>query len=313
MKKLFIVVAVLMVLASCSSSSKYTVGVIQLVKHDALDSATKGFTDTLEAEFGSEVKVIVNDAQGESANCAAYATSFIADEVDLIMANATPALQVTAHATKTIPVLGTSVTEYGVALEKEVVNHVVGGNVSGTSDLAPLNDQAQMIIDLIPDAKTVGLIYCSAEPNSIFQVEEVGKYLKEKGLDTVVMKFSDSNDLHSVADTLCSQIDVLYVPTDNTCASNGTIISANAEKYNVPIICGEKASCISLNGVATLSIDYYNLGVETGKMAIKILKGEADISTMEIGYDTNPEKLYNKKMAEKYNIVIPSDYKEIGE
>lgn len=312
MKKLLVSLFVLMMLAGCSSGGdgKYHVGVIQLVQHDALDAATQGFKDTLEKEFGENVVIDVENASGESANCNTIATSFVADNYDLILGNATTALQAAAHATTTIPVLGTSVTEYGIALDKDIINHVVGGNVSGTSDLAPLEEQAKMVVDLVPSANTVGLIFCKSEPNSLFQINEVDIYLREMGKETLIMTFSDSNELQSVMESLCENIDVLYIPTDNTCASNGTLISSVAEKHNVPIICGEKSICESTNGVATLSIDYYNLGVETGKMAIKILKGEAKISEMEIAYDTNPVKLYNKEVAEKYGITIPSDYKE---
>lgn len=312
MKKILVILFMFLLLCGCSSNAKYHVGVIQLVEHDALDAATNGFKDTLEKEFGSEIKVEVKNAAGESTNCNVIATNFVSNKYDLILANATPALQAAAHATDSIPVLGTSVTEYGVALDTEVVNHVIGGNVSGTSDLAPLDEQAQMIIDLLPSCNSVGIIYCKSEPNSEYQVNEVKTYLKNKGLEVVSMTFSDSNDLQAVCGKLCSGIDALYIPTDNVCASNGTLISTVAEKNNVPIFCGEKSICEKTNGVATLSIDYYNLGVETAKMAISILKGEADISTMEIGYDRAPEKLFNPEMAKKYNIVVPSDFKEIG-
>ena len=315
MKKLLVVLLTVLMLTGCSSKAKYNVGVIQLVQHDALDAATKGFKDTLEKEFGSDVNVIVQDAAGESANCNAIATSFIADGVDLIMSNATPALQAAAHATVSnpIPVLGTSVTEYGVALDIDNFNGLVGTNVSGTSDLANLNDQAQMIIDLMPSVKTVGLLYCIAEANSSYQVNKVSDYLKAKGINTVVESFYDSNDIALRVDDLCSKIDALYIPTDNTCASNATHIETAAEKYDIPVFTGEKGTCISTKAVATFSIDYYNLGVVTGNMAISILKGDADISTMEIKYDDNPVKMYNKEMADHFGITIPDGYVAIEE
>ena len=310
MKRLLVVLLTLLMLTGCSSGAKYNVGVIQLVQHDALDAATQGFKDTLENEFGKNVNVIVQDAAGESSNCNAIATSFIADGVDLIMANATPALQAAAHATVSnpIPVLGTSVTEYGVALDIDNFNGLVGTNVSGTSDQANLDAQAQMIIDLLPGVKTVGLLYCITEANSSYQVNMVSNYLNAKGINTVVKDFSDSNDIALKVDDLCSQIDALYIPTDNTCASNSTIIATAAEKYDIPVFTGEKATCISTNAVATLSIDYYNLGVVTGKMAISILKGEADIANMEIEYDDNPVRMYNKDVAEHFGVNIPADY-----
>ena len=310
MKKLLIVLLALLMLTGCSNSAKYNVGVVQLMKHDALDAATNGFKDTLEKEFGKDVNVIVQDAAGESGNCNAIVTSFIADGVDLIMANATPALQTAANATVTnpIPVLGTSVTEYGVALDIDNFSGVIGTNVSGTSDLASLEDQAQMIIDLYPSAKNIGILYCTDEANSLYQKDKVSEYLKAKGVNTIIASFTDSNDIKLKADDLCSQVDALYIPTDNTCATNGTNIASAAEKYDIPIFAGEKDICKKTNAVATLSIDYYNLGVVTGEMAISILKGEADISKMEIKYDTNPIRMYNKEVAEHFNITIPDGY-----
>lgn len=308
MKKLLLVLCMLLVLCGCGSKAKYNVGVVQLVQHEALDKATQGFKDTLEAEFGKDVYVDVENAANEAANCNTIVSSFVADGVDLILANATPALQAAAHATKDIPVLGTSITEYGVALDIEGFDKVIGTNVSGTSDLAPLSDQAQMIIDLVPSAKTVGILYCAAEANSTYQVEQVKKYLEDSGLNVEISDFADSNDAQPVADALCSKIDVLYIPTDNTCASNGTLISAAAKKYDIPIFCGEKSTCVSMNGVATISIDYYNLGVTTGKMAIKIIKGEADVSKMEIQYDEAPVKMYNPEVAKHFNISIPDGF-----
>ncbi|MDO4940101.1 MAG: ABC transporter substrate-binding protein [Erysipelotrichaceae bacterium] len=308
MKKLLVALLTLVMLTGCSgSTNKYNVGVIQLVQHDALDSATQGFVDCLKDEFGDDINIDVQVASGDSAVCSTMATNFVAEGVDLIMANATPALQATSHATDTIPILGTSVTEYGVALDIDNFNGIVGNNVSGTSDLAPLDEQAQMIIDLVPDAKVVGMLYCSSEANSLYQVKKVQEYLEAKGLTVKSYSFSDSNDVSSVATSACQETDVIYIPTDNTCASNGEVIKS-AAMGNVPIIVGEKACCKAVGGVATLSIDYYELGKTTGQMAIKILKGEAKVEEMPIEYFASPVKSIDKEVAESFNIAIPDGY-----
>lgn len=307
MKKIVLLISLLLALVGCSSGAKYRVGVIQLVQHDALDKATQGFVDVLKDEFGDDVDIVVNNAAGDSNTCSTMASNFVSEGVNLIMANATPALQAAKNATADIPVLGTSVTEYGVALGIDNFNGVVGTNVSGTSDLAPLDKQAEMILELFPETKTVGILYCFSEANSKYQVEIVGKCLKDMGIDVKEFGFSDSNDVSSVAISACEEVDVLYIPTDNTCASNGEVINNAASSANVPIITGEKECCLSVGGIATLSIDYYELGKVTGKMAVSVLNGE-DISKMEIQYYPNPEKLIDFDKAGKFGVNVPDDY-----
>lgn len=288
--------------ASCSGKKQYVIGISQLVTHDALDAATQGFKDAVIAGLGEEnVEFDFQNADNSTDACATIANSFVNKKVDLIMANATPALNAAYNATETIPILGTSITEYGVALNIKDFNGTVGGNVSGTSDLAPLDRQAQMILDLIPDAKKVGLLYCSGEPNSDYQVKVVRKYLEDKGITCTDYTFSGSDDVSTIAAKAAADNDAIYIPTDNTAASCAeTIYGAMAEKK--PIIAGESGICSGC-GIATLSIDYYDLGYATGEMAVKILKGEADISTMAIEY--TPEE----KLAKKYNKTI---CKELG-
>ena len=311
MKKMFALFCLVLMLVGCSSNSDvHYVGVIQLVQHDALDKATQGFVEVLKDEFGDKIEIIVENAAGDSNTCSTMATNFVADGVDLIMANATPALQAAKNATSDIPVLGTSVTEYGVALGIDNFNGVVGSNVSGTSDLAPLDGQADMILELFPNTKTVGILYCFSEANSKYQVDEVTKFLLDKGVEVKPYGFSDSNDVSSVAVTACDEVDVLFIPTDNTCASNGEVIANAANNKNIPIITGEKECCLSVGGVATLSIDYYELGKVTGGMAIRILNGE-DISKMQIEYYGNPEKLIDLDKAVAFGIDVPSDYKSL--
>ena len=312
---LILALCVLFALCACGSSGSkdevYTVGICQLVQHVALDAATQGFKDALTDALGDQVKFEEGNASNDLPTCATICNGFVSSGVDLIMANATPALQAAVAATDSIPILGTSVTEYGVALSIDNFGGVVGGNVSGTSDLAPLDRQAQMILDLFPDTKTVGILFCSGEPNSVYQANAVNEYLSGKGVKVTEFTFSDSNDVSAVTASACTDSDVLYIPTDNTAASCAEAIGAIAQPAGVPIITGEEGPC-AICGVATLTIDYYELGRTTGEMAAKILKGEADIATMEIGYYDDPVKKFNPEMAELLGVEIPSDYTAIG-
>ena len=294
------------------AATVYTVGICQLVQHDALDAATQGFKDALVAELGEGAVVFdEQNASGDSNTCSTIVNSFVAQNVDLIMANATPALQAAAAATMEIPILGTSVTEYGVAMGIEDFNGTVGGNISGTSDLAPLSEQAAMLVELFPEAQNVALIYCSAEPNSQYQVDVVEAELEALGLTAEQYSFSDSNDLAAVATAACEFADVIYVPTDNTVASSTGILDGVARPAGIPVIAGEEGSCSGC-GVATLSISYYDLGYQTGVMAAQILTGEADISTMAIAYAPQFTKKYNAEIAAELNVTIPEDYVAIG-
>ena len=303
--------ATAMVGCVASQDDKYVVGICQLVQHDALDAATKGFKDALVEALGDKVVFDEQNASNDSNACATIINSFVSKNVDLILANATPALQAAVSGTATIPILGTSVTEYGVALEIKDFNGVPGGNVSGTSDLAPLDQQAQMILDLFPDVKKVGLLYCSSEPNSQYQVKVVKEYLEGKGVECKDFSFSDANDLAVVTTSACQYSDVIYVPTDNTVASSTGIIDGICRPAKVPIVAGEESTCKGC-GVASLSISYYELGRKTGEMAARILKGEADISTMAIEYDENYKKKYNKEICDELGVNIPDGYEPIA-
>ncbi len=286
----------------------YRVGICQLVTHDALDAATNGFIEALKEELGEENVIFdVQNAANDNAVCTTIVNNFVSNNVDLIMANATPALQAAAGATTTIPVLGTSVTEYGVALNIENFNGTVGGNISGTSDLAPLSDQAQMLIDLFPEAQNVGIIYCSAEANSAYQVKVIDEYLTAAGIKCTPYSFSDSNDIAVVTEKAASESDVIYIPTDNTAASCTEIINNICLPKKVPIIAGEEGVC-KVCGTYSLTISYTEIGRATGKMAAKILKGEADISTMPIEYDTNPVKKYNAECCEILGLTPPEGF-----
>ena len=295
--------------SAAADGQKFTIGICQLVQHAALDAATQGFEDALTASFGENVTFDFQNAQGDSATCATIANGFVSSGVALIMANATPALQAAQAATNTIPILGTSVTEYGVALGLDNFSGTVGGNVSGTSDLAPLTEQADMILELLPETKTVGLLYCSAEPNSEYQVQVVEEYLTGKGITCTRYSFSDSNDVAAVTTKAAADSDVIYIPTDNTAASCTETIGSIVLNAKTPVVAGEKGICTGC-GVATLSISYYDLGYKTGEMAAQVLTGEADIAEMPIQY-APAAKMYNPTMCEALGITAPEGYEAI--
>ena len=297
--------------ADSAAAKTYTVGICQLVQHEALDAATQGFKDALTAKLGDAVKFDEQNASGDSANCATIVNGFVSNDVDLILANATAPLQAAAQATATIPVLGTSVTDYATALDISDWTGTVGNNISGTSDLAPLDQQAAMIQELFPDAKNVGLLYCSAEPNSVYQCDVMEGYLTDMGFTVSRFAFTDTNDVTSVAQTAADASDVIYIPTDNTAASNTEAIANVLLPAKVPAVAGEEGICSGC-GVATLSISYYDLGYATGEMAAKILTEGADVSAMPVQYAPNVTKKYNAANCEALGLTIPDDYTAIG-
>ena len=235
--------------------------------------------------------------------------AFLSENVDLILANATPALQAAQAATADTPILGTSVTDYTTALDVSDWTGATGINISGTSDLAPLDGQAAMIQELFPDAKEIGLLYCSAEANSAYQVGVIEGYLTEMGFNCTEYAFTDTNDVSAVTANACAASDVIYIPTDNTAASCAEAIRNVVETEMVPVVAGEENLCKGC-GVATLSISYYDLGYTTGEMAVKILKGESDVSDMPIEY-TDVTKKYNKTICDDLGLTAPEGYEAI--
>ena len=297
--------------APAADDGKYVIGICQLTPHPALDRATQGFKDAVNEGLGAEnVTIEFRDAAGEASNCATIINGFVASNVDLIMANATPAVAAAYNATDSIPILGTSVTEYGVALGLDDFNGTVGANVSGTSDLADLSKQAQMLVDWCPDAKKVALLYCSAEANSKYQVDVMKAELESKGLECQPFSFTDTSDLFSVTTEACNYADVIYVPTDNTVANNASAIDAICRPAGVPVIAGESGICAGC-GIATMSIDYYDLGYLTGQMAVKILKDGADITKMPIAYVEDVAYLYNEEICADLNITPVAGYEKL--
>ena len=311
------ILAIILCIALCAvgfvgcgakDDGKYTIGICQLVTHEALDAATKGFKDAVIAGLGEEnVTFDEQNAANETAMCKTITDNFATKNVDLIMANATPALQAAVKSTKNIPILGTSVTEYGVALEIDNFSGTVGGNVSGTSDLAPLDKQGEMLLSIVPNAKTVGLLYWAQEANSVYQVEVITKELTALGYTCTNYAFADSNDVSSVTMNACASSDVIYIPTDNTAASCTEAIRNVVEPEGVPVIAGEEGICSGC-GVATLSISYYDLGCATGEMAYEILVNGADVSAMEVRFAPNVTKKYNAELCQILNVTVPEDY-----
>ena len=299
--------------APAADGKVYNIGICQLVQHEALDAATQGFKDALTEKLGADnVKFDEQNASGDSANCTTIVSGFVSTGVDLILANATAPLQAAAQATADIPVLGTSVTDYATALDISDWTGTVGNNISGTSDLAPLDQQAAMIQELFPDAKTVGLLYCSAEPNSVYQCDVIEGYLNEMGIETARYAFTDTNDVTSVTQTAAAASDVIYIPTDNTAASNTEAIANVVIPEQVPVVAGEEGICKGC-GVATLSISYYDLGYKTGEMAAEILADGTDVSTMPVEFAPNVTKKYNAANCEALGITPPDGYEAIAD
>ncbi len=298
----------MMCLASCgTTTTTYKVGICQLLTHDALDAATKGFKDYLTEKLGDQVEFDFKDAAGDSPTCATISNQFVVDQVDLIMANATPALQAAMSATTEIPIVATSITDFATALDADSWNGTTGINVTGSSDLAPLDKQAEMVKELCPDAKKVGILYCSAEANSKYQADIVEAKLKELGFEVKIYTVADTNEITTVTTTACDEVDALYLPTDNTLAGAVETVNLIAEPKKVPIIAGEENMCKGC-GVATLSIDYYSIGQKAGEQAYEILVNGKDPATMEIAVADVTTKKFMSDRATALGLTVPSDY-----
>ncbi len=320
-KKILAVILAISMIAVCftacddktgGASKKYKIGICQLVQHPALDTATEGFKQGVIDKLGAEnVKFDEQNAANDSPTCATICNQFVASNVDLIMANATPALQAAAAATTTTPIVATSVTDYATALDIKDWDGSTGMNITGTADLAPLDKQAQMIKDLVPDVKNVAILYCSAEPNSKYQAQVMSEQLANLDIATKEYTSADSNDLASVVQSIVNEkVDAIYVPTDNTIASSAATVNEIAEPAGIPVIAAEENLCKGC-GVATLSISYYNIGYIAGEMAAQILLEGKDPATMPIRTDDAPINKYIKDRANALGITIPDDYEEI--
>ena len=293
------------------ASGKYTIGICQLVQHDALDAATEGFKDALNELCGEgNVTFDEQNAQGEHNMCATIVNQFVSDNVDLILANATDPLTTAATATADIPIIGTSVTDYATALQIEDWTGATGLNVSGTSDLAPIDEQAAMLKELLPEVKKVGILYCSAEPNSKYQADLFKEALQKDNIECKEYTAADSNEIQSVVTSAVSEVEAIYIPTDNTMASNTEIVRNVCVPAKIPVIAGEQGICTGC-GIATLSISYYDIGYKAGEMAYDVLANGADISTMDIESAPEVTKMYNKEICDTLGITVPDDYEVI--
>lgn len=313
MKKIFILLLACLLMfsfAACggdpaASDSGYTIGICQLVEHEALDEASRGFQDALVAEFGDEVAFDIQNAQNDLSVCSSIINGFVTSDVDLILANSTSVLQTATTGTADIPILGTSVTAYDEALAIEDFSGTVGGNISGTSDFAAFDEQAAMIREWMPEANTAALLYCSSEANSLFQIEAMETELKDLGFEVALYPFSDSNDLSAVCTAAAESCDLIFVPTDNTVAANAGIIDNICRGEKVPVFGGDRGICGAC-GVAALAVSYYDLGYQTGEMAVKVLKGEADIASLPIEY-ADTTKVYNAETVAFLGLTVPND------
>lgn len=284
----------------------YKIGICQQMEHQALDSATEGFQDALIEKLGEEkVEFDYQNAQGEQTNCASIATKFVNSNVDLIMANATTSLQACAAATAEIPIVGTSVTDYVTAGVVES-NEAPGRNVTGTSDLAPVDKQIELLLELVPDAKKAGILYCSSEANSVYQAEKAEEALKAENIEVERYTVADSNDIQQVVTKMSGSCDVIYIPTDNTIANNMEGVKNITVPAGIPVICGEENMC-AVGGLATLSISYYNIGYNAGLMAYEILVNGKNPADMPIEYADEVTVKYNADVAAALGMKMPED------
>lgn len=304
------VIALLMLFAAAGAEEKaaYRIGVCQLQQHAALEDATRGFLDAVEELLGETCDINVQNASGDQATCISIINAFLAEDVDLIIANSTQALQAASAATGDTPILGVAVTDYAAALDMDIWEGRTGINVSGTSDLAPLDGQAALLQSMFPEAKQVGLLYCASEVNSAYQIRVIRGYLEEMGYTCTEFAFTDTNDAFSVAQSACQASDVLFVPTDNTIASCTELLRNVIEMEQVPVIGGDEGICAGC-GVATICVDYYDLGRLTGQMTCDILMNGADIAQTPIAYASAFTRVVNAEMCELLGIDIPADCK----
>lgn len=261
----------------------------------------------LKDKLGDKVRFDLQNASGEATNCTTICSKFVSDKVDLIMANATGALGAAAQATDTIPIVATSITDYATALDIKDWNGTTGFNVTGTADLAPLDQQAAMIKELVPNAKMVGILYCSSEPNSKFQSTVMQEKLKALGFECKEFTFVDTNDVTAVTQQAAAECDAIFAPTDNTVASNGPAINNVLEPAKIPLIAGEQGICEKC-GIATLSISYYDIGYKAGEMAYEILVNGADPAKMAIEYSKDLTKKYMAGRCRELGITVPDGY-----
>ena len=292
----------------------YKIGIVQLVEHNALDAANKGFVDGLKKrgyEEGKNIEIDRQNAQADQSNLANISQRFISNKSNLICAIATPAAQTVANATKDIPIVGTAITDY-VSAKLVKSNEKPGGNVTGTSDMNPVKEQVDLLMKLCPNAKTIGVIYCSSEVNSEVQVKAMKAYAETKGLKVETATISTVNDIQQAAQSLVSKVDAFYAPTDNVLASAMPTLLSVTDPAKKPVICGEE-NMVKAGGLATYGIDYYKLGLQTGDMGADILDGKKKPADMPIQTAKDLKASVNKKSADALGVKIPDDVMKSAE
>lgn len=287
------------------------IGILQLIDHDALNGARDGFIASLkDAGYveGQNLNLDIQNAQGDQSNLKSMSQRFVSNNVDLILAISTPAAQSVASETTSIPILVTAVTDL---VDAKLVdsNEKPGANITGTNDMNPIKDQIDLLKKLVPEAKTIGLLYTSGESNSSLQASIANDVAKELELEVIEKTVTTSNDVQQVAQSLVTKVDAIYIPTDNILASSMPIIADIAKTNKIPIICGEP-NMVKSGGLATIGIDYYKLGYQTGNMALKILKGEAVPADMPIESLKDMEYIINEQSVNDIGITIPEDLKK---
>ncbi|OUP06551.1 ABC transporter substrate-binding protein [Collinsella sp. An2] len=294
------------------SGTSYKIGVLQLTEHTALDAANKGFVKALD-DSGIDYTIEQQNAQNDQSACQTIAQTLVNDNCDLILAIATPAAQAVAGATSDIPIVGTAITDFA---ESGLVdsNDEPGGNLTGTSDMNPVADQIDLLQEILPDAKTVGLLYCTAEANSVIQIEMAEAELDAIGLAHERYTVSSSNEIQQVVESMIGKVDAVYTPTDNTIAAGMTTVAMVANENNLPTICGE-VGMVENGGLASVSINYEELGYRAGEMAVEILTKGSDPATMPIQTMTADEcdLVYNQETADELGVDVSALADEGGE
>lgn len=307
---LLVMSLLVMSVAACSDEKddQLKVGVVQLVEHPALDASYEGFVDALaDAGYvdGENITIVHGNGQNDQANCQTIATQYLNDGMDLVLAIATPAAQAAANVLKDIPLLVTAVTDPADA-KLVASNENPGGNVSGTSDLTPVREQFDLMMKLIPDVKKVAVLYTSSETNSVFQANIAKEAAADLGLEVVEATVSSSNEIQQVIESVVDSVDAMYIPTDNTFANAMSTVTLVTEPKGIPVIVGEEGM-VNNGGLATIGLSYYKLGYQTGEMAVRILKDDADIATMPIEYLKDTSVSINTAVADQLGIAIPED------
>lgn len=293
------------------TKDEFSIGIIQYASHIALDEARNGFIDGLKDNGfveGENLTIDYQNAQGDQSNLSTISDRFVNNKVDLVLAIATPATQAIAGKTTEIPILATAVTDY-VAARLVDSNEAPGGNVSGTTDMNPVKEQIDLLVKLVPEAKTVGVLYTSSEDNSIIQATMAKEAIENLGLEYVEVTVTNSNDVQQATQSIVDKCDAIYIPTDNIFSSAMPVVSGVTSQAKKPVICGEP-EMLKGGGLATLGASYYDLGYQTGLMAVKVLKGEAEPANMPIESADKFEYAINGTVAEELGIIIPDDLKE---